>query len=465
MQQSEAPGDVLTRSWADCPLPQVVDHIWMPYHAPLRLDQPIWKRALGNGAGKPQRIAEQGCLSALPWISFGRWPTSCSSTWQEGLCLVPWIRAGARCIGGRPHSRDAARAHRQAGCICGDCGIWPMRHRRQRIGRRCRGRSMRQLAALDASLRDTSRLEADVLARLGWLSWPGFRHRVQASGHPLRTAASPWPMDGGDRDIATLLPVESSCDVLVVGAGPTGMLLACELARHGLRVRLIDAGRSSTPWSKAQVLHARTLEILEQMGIVAPFLERGKPLHTLSMYDRDMKRLFHFDIGEPDSRYPYMLSLSQHDTEVLLIEQLERMGIAIERLLRLSELHQDAHGVRAVVRHAERTENEEILRGLAGRLRWCAQHRSPPAGAVVSRQHLSATCATGRCAHRLAAAPCGRSSDRLCVGHGPIGANLPETSLYRLMAFDAGMGPTLKTFSSCSVRGPAGSPRQTNRCG
>ena len=215
-------------------------------------------------------------------------------------------------------------------------------------------------------------------------------------------------MDGGDRDVCPrFYPVESSCDVLVVGAGPTGMLLACELARHGLRVRLIDAGRGPTPWSGAQVLHARTLEILEQMGIVAPFLERGKPLHTLSMYDRDMKRLFHFDIGEPDSRYPYMLSLSQHDTEVLLIEQLERMGIAIERLLRLSELHQDAHGVRAVVRHAERTENEEIRAdwlvgcdGAHSTVRHLLEGCRIAAAPICSVCYRPMCASTGRCAMR-----------------------------------------------------------------
>ena len=254
-------------------------------------------------------------------------------------------------------------------------------------------------------------------------------------------------------------PVESSCDVLVVGAGPTGMLLACELARHGLRVRLIDAGRGPTPWSKAQVLHARTLEILEQMGIVAPFLERGKPLHTLSMYDRDMKRLFHFDIGEPDSRYPYMLSLSQHDTEVLLIEQLERMGIAIERLLRLSELHQDAHGVRAVVRHAERTENEEI------RADWLVGCD----GAHSTVRHLLGLSYRGSTyLQRVLQAdvridwPLRHAEDEV-IGfvseHGPIGAfPLPGEHRYRLMAFDAGMGPTLENFQFLlDSRGPAGS--------
>ena len=95
------------------------------------------------------------------------------------------------------------------------------------------------------------------------------------------------------------------------------MMLACVLCRFGLRIRLIDAGRGPTPWSKAQVLHARTLELLEQLGIVEPFLQQGRPLHTLSMYTPDRKRLFQFQVGEPDSLYPYMLSLPQRETELL----------------------------------------------------------------------------------------------------------------------------------------------------
>lgn len=64
-------------------------------------------------------------------------------------------------------------------------------------------------------------------------------------------------------------------DVLIVGAGPTGLLLACELLRHGLKVRIIDVGEGPPLCSKAQFIQTRTLEILEQMGIVERFLALG----------------------------------------------------------------------------------------------------------------------------------------------------------------------------------------------
>jgi len=101
----------------------------------------------------------------------------------------------------------------------------------------------------------------------------------------------------------------SRVDVLVVGAGPTGLVMAAGLRRYGLSVRIIDKAAGPTVWSKAQVIQARTLELLEQMGIAERFLIRGQRLHTLSMYTRDGKRLFKVEIGEVDSAYPFMLSL------------------------------------------------------------------------------------------------------------------------------------------------------------
>ena len=120
-------------------------------------------------------------------------------------------------------------------------------------------------------------------------------------------------------------------DVLIAGAGPTGMLLGCALVHQGLGVRIVDAGKGPTLDSKAQVIHARTLEILEQLGIADRFVERGRSLHLICLYNQEMQRLFHVIVGELDSRYPFMLSLSQRDTERLLRERLRELGAAVRK--------------------------------------------------------------------------------------------------------------------------------------
>jgi 2-polyprenyl-6-methoxyphenol hydroxylase-like FAD-dependent oxidoreductase len=74
-------------------------------------------------------------------------------------------------------------------------------------------------------------------------------------------------------------------DVLVVGAGPTGLTSACELARHGVRARIIDKAPAPSVKSKAFVVHARTLELFENMEIVDAVLAAGRPATGVSFYD------------------------------------------------------------------------------------------------------------------------------------------------------------------------------------
>src|SRR5918996_4605345 len=72
--------------------------------------------------------------------------------------------------------------------------------------------------------------------------------------------------------------------VLVVGAGPTGLVLAAELARHGVTPRVVDAGPEEVKESRAVAVVARSLELLDDMGIAATAVERGIPLRALNFY-------------------------------------------------------------------------------------------------------------------------------------------------------------------------------------
>src|SRR5437764_3636439 len=117
-------------------------------------------------------------------------------------------------------------------------------------------------------------------------------------------------------------------DVLVVGAGPVGLAMACELLRHGVRCRIIDQAATPALTSRAIGIHARTLEIFEHMGVIESVLAAGTKAGGLTVYDRDkaILRLSLQHIKEKDSQYPFLLVLPQGQTEHLLIERLTELG-------------------------------------------------------------------------------------------------------------------------------------------
>jgi 2-polyprenyl-6-methoxyphenol hydroxylase-like FAD-dependent oxidoreductase len=148
-------------------------------------------------------------------------------------------------------------------------------------------------------------------------------------------------------------------DALVVGAGPVGLTMAAELERHGLSCRIVDMNEGPSLWSKAQVIHARTLEVLDDAGLVAPILQRGRPITGVSFFSPTMERVGGFPIGDIDSHYPYLMSLSQRETEIALAEGLVSRGVRIERKTRLESFVQDESGVTATIARDD-GETEEV---------------------------------------------------------------------------------------------------------
>jgi 2-polyprenyl-6-methoxyphenol hydroxylase-like FAD-dependent oxidoreductase len=117
--------------------------------------------------------------------------------------------------------------------------------------------------------------------------------------------------------------------VLIVGAGPTGMTAAVELNRFGIPVRLIDKLLEPVTTSRAAVVQARTLELFEQRGIADAMLEAGNEGIAASFYGQG-KLLFRMEFSGIDSRYRYLLCISEAETERILRERLARQGVAIE---------------------------------------------------------------------------------------------------------------------------------------
>jgi 2-polyprenyl-6-methoxyphenol hydroxylase-like FAD-dependent oxidoreductase len=142
--------------------------------------------------------------------------------------------------------------------------------------------------------------------------------------------------------------------ILVVGAGPVGLLLAGELYRHGVPCRIVDAGgHRNLP--RAIAVHARTLEIFASLGLFAEALERGKPCRAIHLHD-GRAPLARIDLGAVDSPLSLALCLPQHQTEAILEAHLERLGGRVERGVRLVDLQQDPASVTVTLEdHRART--------------------------------------------------------------------------------------------------------------
>jgi 2-polyprenyl-6-methoxyphenol hydroxylase-like FAD-dependent oxidoreductase len=133
--------------------------------------------------------------------------------------------------------------------------------------------------------------------------------------------------------------------VLIVGAGPVGLTLACELTRYRIPVRIVDKAAQRTDKSKAIVIWSRTLELLDRGDRgSAPFVEAGFKVNGAVVG--------HVKMDSVASPYPYALMLPQSDTELLLEERLLRRGVSVERSTDATALTIGADGAEATLRRA-----------------------------------------------------------------------------------------------------------------
>ncbi|MFF9340841.1 FAD-dependent oxidoreductase [Streptomyces sp. NPDC014773] len=132
-------------------------------------------------------------------------------------------------------------------------------------------------------------------------------------------------------------------DVAVIGAGPTGLLLAGDLAAAGLDVTLVErrpAGRSNL--TRAFGVHARTLELLGTRGLADALEATGTPLTRMRLFGR-----LSLDLGRLPSRFGHLLITPQYEVERLLEQRAAAAGVTFRHGTSLHALHQDAHGVTA----------------------------------------------------------------------------------------------------------------------
>jgi 2-polyprenyl-6-methoxyphenol hydroxylase-like FAD-dependent oxidoreductase len=155
--------------------------------------------------------------------------------------------------------------------------------------------------------------------------------------------------------------------ILIVGAGPTGLVLAIELARRGVPHVLIDQRPKPLLWDRAAVIKARTLEILAALGLSEQFLARGTAIRGTDFYSAGSRKAsFRFQVL--DTPFRLMVGLSEGVTEEILTRELERLGGGVKRGVEFVDLKADDKAIRIQVHEngVERTMEPSWLVGADG---------------------------------------------------------------------------------------------------
>jgi 2-polyprenyl-6-methoxyphenol hydroxylase-like FAD-dependent oxidoreductase len=160
--------------------------------------------------------------------------------------------------------------------------------------------------------------------------------------------------NGSIRSTAGSGPLPAATDVLIVGAGPTGLALAAELRRRGLASLLIDRQAAGANTSRACVVHARTLEVLAPLGVTDDLLAEGVRVPIFRIRDRD-HALMTVDFAKIDSPYRFTLMIPQNRVEAHLLAHLEALGGSVLRPAELVGFTAAADGIVAQVRSGDTT--------------------------------------------------------------------------------------------------------------
>lgn len=141
---------------------------------------------------------------------------------------------------------------------------------------------------------------------------------------------------------------QESTDVLIVGAGPTGLSLSIALHQRGVRHVLIDRLEEGQNTSRAGVIHAQTLESLRELGVAERLTALGLKLNNFAIRDRD-RALLELGFESLPSAFPYLLMLPQNVTEAVLTERIGELGGSIRRGVTAESIEQHANGARVTV--------------------------------------------------------------------------------------------------------------------
>jgi 2-polyprenyl-6-methoxyphenol hydroxylase-like FAD-dependent oxidoreductase len=160
----------------------------------------------------------------------------------------------------------------------------------------------------------------------------------------------------------------SQIPVLIIGAGPTGLVLALALTKLGIKIRIIDKELVPGTTSRAIIVHARTLEFYQQLGIAQKVIDNGLQFSAANIWVNGKKKA-HIALGEMGiglSPFPFMTIYPQDEHEVMLIEELEKLGVTVERGIEFELLDQTVEDVVATLKHKDGSEEICHAHYLAG---------------------------------------------------------------------------------------------------
>jgi 2-polyprenyl-6-methoxyphenol hydroxylase-like FAD-dependent oxidoreductase len=159
----------------------------------------------------------------------------------------------------------------------------------------------------------------------------------------------------------------SRTEVLIIGAGPVGLTLAAELRKRGIASAIVDQHAANPGTSRAAVVHARTLEVLEGLGVTTELIAQGVEVPFFSVRDRD-RTLVTIDFRDIPSQYRYTLMCPQERTEQILLGRLEDLGGGVVRPCELLSVKAQDSCVEAILEFdgKQRTVSANWLVGCDG---------------------------------------------------------------------------------------------------
>jgi 2-polyprenyl-6-methoxyphenol hydroxylase-like FAD-dependent oxidoreductase len=156
-------------------------------------------------------------------------------------------------------------------------------------------------------------------------------------------------------------------DVLVVGAGPTGLTLAAQLQAFGATVRIVDRQLDRVHESRALAVQPRTLEVLRGLGVAQELIGRGNDAVWVRLHASGrVVRVRLFGLGLEDTAYPFLLFVSQAETEQVLNDYLATRRVPVERGVELVVFHADPDAVSGTLRHGDGRIEQVRARYLVG---------------------------------------------------------------------------------------------------
>ncbi len=180
-------------------------------------------------------------------------------------------------------------------------------------------------------------------------------------------------------------------DVLIIGAGPSGLFAAAELARHGVKARLVEREVRPHREARATAIQPGTLDILDSVGLLSPFVEAAEHVRCSRMYGPDMAELGAMSHDGIDCRCAFQCSLPQYETQRILEAHLAALGGVVERGVTATRVEPEADGILVELVHADgRTEmiHPAVVIGAGGAHSVTRHSMSEPFEGATYRGHF-----------------------------------------------------------------------------